>query len=314
LTRLVAAVGLVLGVVLAAGCSDDGAGGDDGQEAEPPSSTTAPVTTTTAPPPASDRSLPTTIEAAPDLPGYRIYRPTDLEATGAPLPVVVWANGGCVRHDLTWAALLERWASAGFVVVAIGQPVDGGSPTAVTSAEDQAMAIDWAESQEGDSPYARHLDLDRVVAAGNSCGGITSLALAGEDDRVKAVFILSGSSVGPGAPREAAQAVMAQVTVPVGFAVGGTDDIASSQATQDYEVLPDGVPGMVTSRADGDHVFVSTDAGALADVAEIGIGWMDLVLFGNEAALPAVEDPCPGCDPGLWTATAKHLDTLVTED
>jgi hypothetical protein len=46
-------------------------------------------------------------------------------------------------------------------------------------------------------------------------------------------------------------------------------------------------------------------------VAEIGINWMDLTLFGNEAALAALEGtPCGGCPPGLWTVTAKHLDTL----
>ena len=45
--------------------------------------------------PAIDRNLPTVTEQPADLPGYNVYRPADLDATGAPLPVIVWANGGC---------------------------------------------------------------------------------------------------------------------------------------------------------------------------------------------------------------------------
>ena len=214
--------------------------------------------------------------------------------------MVVWANGGCVRLDSPWHALLDRWAAAGFVVISISEPSPDHPPASSSStAEDQAAAIDWAEAHPED------LDLDRVVAAGNSCGGITSLALAGQDDRVKAVFVLSGSSVGPGATPAQASEVMGLVHVPVGFAVGGPTDIARPQAEQDYDVLPDGVPGMVTVRDEGDHVFVSTNEGALADVAEIGLNWMDLALYGTPAALDAVNDP-----PARWTVTAKHLEAL----
>ena len=72
-----------------------------------------------------------------------------------------------------------------------------------------------------------------------------------------------------------------------------------------------GVPGFVASRASGDHVLVSTDIGILAEAAEIGINWMDLVLYGNETARRAVaERPCGACAADLWTVAAKHLDAL----
>ena len=74
-------------------------------------------------------------------------------------------------------------------------------------------------------------------------------------------------------------------------------------------MLPAGVPGFVASRASGDHVLVSTDTGILAEAAEIGIDWMDLVLYGNETARRAVaERPCGACAADLWTVAAKHLD------
>ena len=309
-TRTVALT-VAIGLLCAVGCSSD-----DGEASSPSTTGSEEVTTTTSPPPppATSRSLATTVEQAPDLPGYNLYRPVDLDATGAPLPVVVWANGGCVRHDATWSSMLERWAAAGFVVIAITVPAEGQAETAPAStADDQAAAIDWAEEQAaGTGPYAGRLDLERVVAAGNSCGGITSLGLAASDDRVRSVFVLSGSSVGPGATPEQAAAIMGEISVPVGFAVGGEEDIARHEAMQDHDALPAGVPGLVAGRRTFDHVVVSTDEGALADVAEIGINWMDLSLNGNRAALAALEgNPCGDCPAGLWTVTAKHLDSLV---
>lgn len=262
--------------------------------------------------PASSRSLETTTELPETLPGYRVYRPADLDATGARIPVIVWANGGCVRFDSIWAPLLERWAAAGFFVVAIASSRPGLPD--VSTAEDQAAAIDWAvqQNKKGAGPYAGHLDVKRVVAAGNSCGGITSLRLASQDDRVRAAFVLSGSSVGPGASREAAAAIMNDVHVPVGFAVGGPEDIAASQADQDYDVLPAGVPGYVAHRSAGDYPTVSTTASILDEVAEISVRFIDLALYGTKGSKrELLEDPCPPCAPGTWSVTAKHLDQLV---
>ncbi|MET0148192.1 MAG: hypothetical protein ABW310_03480 [Acidimicrobiales bacterium] len=108
-----AAAMTAVGLLCLAGCS-----GDNGDDAAPAETVEAVTTMTTTPAPASSRSLATTVEPAPDLPGYNVYRPSDLEATGAPLPVVVWANGGCFRHDATWQTLLERWAAAGFLAEA----------------------------------------------------------------------------------------------------------------------------------------------------------------------------------------------------
>jgi dienelactone hydrolase len=301
-------VAIVAAFVALAACSDTEGGRTVPRRSED--------TTTTAPA-AINRSLPTTVEPAVDLPGYNVYRPADLRALGSPLPVVVWANGGCVRHDATWRTLLDRWAAAGFVVVAITAP-PGSEPAIAdrTTAADQATAIDWARDQNerAGGSFSGRLDLDRVAAAGNSCGGITSLALAGSDPRVRAVFVLSGSSVGPGAAREQAAAVMDKVTVPVGFAVGGPEDIASSQAVQDFELLRPGVAGYVASRASGAHQIVSTDPAILAEVAEIGVNWLDLVLDGNEAARASLVDaPCRTCAPGTWTVRAKDLDSLAAK-
>ena len=103
------------------------------------------------------------------------------------------------------------------------------------------------------------------------------------DDEVT-VFVLSGSSIGPRATREQAARVIDKVDVPLGFAVGGTDDIARPQALQDIDLLAPGVPGYIAMRSTGDHVKVSTDPAIQAQVAEIGINWMDFTLNGNDEA------------------------------
>lgn len=302
----------IVTALLAAAPVGGGGGGDAPPKGEPPATTT----TTTAPhDPGPERPLEVTKEAAAGLPGYNVHRPTDLDAAGAPLPVVVWANGGCFRHDATWEPVFREWAAAGYVVVSITTPADGGDPREAgqSTAADQARAIDWAEAQTGDDdgPFAGRLDLDAVIAAGNSCGGITSLALAGEDERVDAAFVLSGSSTMPGATPEATREAMSGIAVPVGYIVGGPEDIASTMARQDYDALAEGVPAFVASRFEADHVTVSTDPDILAEVAEISTAWFDLVVRGDETARAAVAgNPCASCDPETWTSVSKHLDAL----
>lgn len=266
-------------------------------------------------PPAITRNLATTVEQVATLPDHNIYRPENLAATGAPLPVIVWANGGCVRHDRTWESLLSRWAAAGFVTVAPTVPSDGSSPLDdPTGVEDQAALIDWAyaENDRADSPYAGRFDLNRIVAAGNSCGGITSLNLAALDDRVRSVFVLSGSSVPPGSAEEAAAAVMGNILVPVGYIVGGPEDIATVYAQQDYELLPVGVPGYIARRFEADHRKVSTDTDILQEVAEISTNWIDFTLYANpEVKQNLIDSPCQSCEAETWTVDFKNLDLHV---
>ena len=262
----------------------------------------------------TDQSSTVSIETVDNLPGHNIYRPADMTAREKPLPVITWANGGCVRHDRTWKPLFSRWAEEGFLVITIAQPpgVEGEKATqgGRSTPGDQAAAIDWAveENNKEGSPYAGLLDVERIVAAGNSCGGITSLALAGQDSRVKSVFVLSGSSVGPGAKREDAAAIMNRVSVPVGFVVGGPEDIASDQADQDYDLLADGLASMVVKRISGDHRTVSTDPAMLSDAANIAINWIKGTLYGDKTAIKDLtEAACSQCEAGVWTVKTKNL-------
>ena len=123
-----------------------------------------------------------------------------------------------------------------------------------------------------------------------------------------AVFVLSGSS----AVGSANLSVIDAITVPVGYVVGGSEDIAGANATSDYDALADGIPAMIVSRSSGDHVTVSTDTMILPQVAEIALNWMDLALYGTAEAAGALtsDTVCSGCQAGVWTLKAKNLEKL----
>lgn len=259
---------------------------------------------------AIDRNYATVTEQVAELPDHNIYRPLDIEHIDQPAPVIVWGNGGCVRFDGVWRTLLEGWARAGFVVITHTIPSNGDDPRInPTTVGDLALMIDWAfaENARINSPYRGQLDLQRVVAAGNSCGGIIATGLASIDSRVKAVFVLSGSS---GFSEETSAAVMGNILVPVGYAVGGDEDIASRFALFDYDALPTSVPAMLAKRFEGDHNTVSTSESILSsEIVEISVNWIDFALYRDANVGQALsQNPCVGCAPGTWEIQAKNFD------
>jgi hypothetical protein len=97
-------------LVAVAGCSGGGTEGEDAMSQRPADTST---TTTSA---AITRALPTTMEQAPGLPGYNVYRPTDL-ATARP------ASGPSARSISTHSSRAEPrgWKRLG-VWVAAAEP------------------------------------------------------------------------------------------------------------------------------------------------------------------------------------------------
>lgn len=261
-------------------------------------------------PPAVGLKLPTMMESPMVAPWFNITRPTDLSATNQPLPVIAWANGGCFRSDFTWQPLFDVWAAGGFVVLALTEsPSDG--PLGTTTADDQEALVDWAiaENEKAGGSYAGKLDIKRIVAVGNSCGGVTALTLASMDPRIAAVFVLSGSS----ALGDTDKSIMGKIKVPVGYVTGAPgEDIANGPANSDYDALPEGIPAMIVNRSSGDHLTVSTDEKVLPQDAQIGLNWMDLAVFGTHEAFDTLSSPtvCTGCDMGVWTLKSKNMDKL----
>ena len=250
------------------------------------------------------------IEENPNAePWFNIYRPADMvaviEETENLLPVIVWANGGCFRSDFPWQPLFKRWAAEGYVVLALSETPNGGALASTTVAHHGAL-INWILNE---ATYTDLIDSDRVIAAGNSCGGVTGLGLTAIDSRVAGVFVLSGSS----AIGSTSKRIMEAIDVPVGYVIGASNDIAGGPARSDYQAMLEGVPAMIVSRAKGGHITVSTTTSILEEVADISFHWMDLVLYGNSDSYDELmsDDVCSDCTPGIWSMESKYLDTLL---
>lgn len=283
-------------------------------------------------------------EAIPDLPGRYIYRPANFVSMEKPAPVIVWANGGCSRNDQDWKGLYESWAGAGYVVITVSEPgakprpqaefdrirkliaaenagtapprpprpkQEGGITGATKDAlEFQAEAFDWAARSNATSggAYEGKLDVERIAAAGNSCGGVTSLYLAARDPRVKSVYVLSGSSIGPGASQEEVSALLGTVTAPSIWIVGGPEDAARAAAEKDYNGIRAGTPAVLMRRASYDHAQMTFEPPIRRDAAEIGLTWFDATLRGDPKAVELLTTKgCATCQPADWSIWAKNI-------
>lgn len=294
------------GTMAAAGASGSTAGAS-GQAAS--AGSTAPAMGSR--PAATSFDFAITQEKVTDQPVFNITHPENLDEPGFQLPVIVWANGGCFRSDFTWKPLFDRWAKAGFVVLSLtgtGDENDIAGMLSQTTKTEHAALIDWVFAQNETGKYAGKLDLKRIVVAGNSCGGVTALETAADEERLAAVFVLSGSS----AVGSVNTQVMKSIDIPVGYIVGGSEDIAGANAAGDYDAMNDGVPAMIVNRREGDHQTVSTDPMIAPEVAEIALNWMDLAIYGTKAAYEALSsaDVCASCTPGDWMLKQKNIEKL----
>ena len=133
--------------------------------------------------------------------GYAVYRPEDLEAAvkkEGKLPVIVFGNGGCRNSSVEFQKFLNEIASHGYVIVAIGplsrlsveETNSGNMGMTDASLLNKAMDIMVAEASRKGGDYYKMVDVDKIAAMGQSCGGLQALT-ASVDDRVKTSVILN---------------------------------------------------------------------------------------------------------------------------
>jgi len=154
------------------------------------------------------RTLVTTVlYPARGAPTPRPVRGAPADRSGGPYPLVVFAHG--FGSDVTgYLSLLERWASAGFVVAAPLFPLTnahtpGGpdlsdyvhQPGDMSFVVTQMLGLSSASSGR----LAGLVDPTEVGAAGHSLGGVTTLGLVANtccrDDRIRAAVVMSGDPI-----------------------------------------------------------------------------------------------------------------------
>ncbi len=144
-----------------------------------------------------------------------VYRPSTLGANGVRHPIILWGNG-TGSSPSTYAALLNHWASHGFVVAAARTSNAG-------SGNEMIACLDYLITQNGRSTgtFSGKLDVNRVATAGHSQGGGGSI-MAAQDSRVSASAPFQPYTIGLGHKTSS----QSNQSGPMFLMTGGGDTIA----------------------------------------------------------------------------------------
>ena len=139
--------------------------------------------------------------------------------------------------------------------------------------------LDWLTEQDADplSEYYHCLDLDKVSAMGQSCGGAQVLAVA-HDSRIKTCIMLN-SGIGDTELQGCSKETLKSLHTSVLYLIGGSMDVCFHNAQLDFERISNDIP----------VVMINTDDGHCGTYCESGGGtyvvivrkWLDWQLKGN---------------------------------
>lgn len=150
-------------------------------------------------------------------------------------------------------------------------------------------ALDWITDQniKQGGEYYHLIDLEKVAAMGQSCGGAQVLSVA-HDPRIKTCMIFN-SGMGEMSMNGASKESLANLHTPMLYINGGVADVAYNNANGDWNRIADDIPVVKISTLDGHHgTYYEAHAGAFAVVARLWMNWQlkgmvgDSALFMNE--------------------------------
>lgn len=218
------------------------------------------------------------------LPDFVVYRPLDIRNAvrrEGKLPILLFANGGCMDTSVGYERMLTEIASHGYVVVAIGemQVYQFDREEKHTPSSMLMKAMEWivGEAEREGSDYCRMVDVDKMAAAGHSCGGAQVLYNA-KEPRLKTYLILN-AGMGNMEMAGASAKNLKELHAPIIYMSGGKGDVAYNNAEIDYNSISD-VPAVWADNAKAGHggTYNQPNGGSFAKMA---IDWLDLQLKGN---------------------------------
>ena len=240
---------------------------------------------------------------------FVIYRPKDMNlahATMGPLPLLMWANGGCMDTNAGYERMLTEVASHGYVVMAIGEMEEhlNSRKQSHTESSELKRGMDWIlqQARTKGSDYYHIIDTLKISAAGHSCGGAQVLWNAA-DPRLKTLMIMN-AGMGDMEMAGASRASLSKVHTPILYVTGGESDVAYENAKKDYERIGHVPVAWANHPASGHGGTYQQQYGG--DYARLVIDWLDWQLKGKTAPAEAF---LGGESKGYqgWTIQAKHF-------
>ncbi|UKM66548.1 DUF3237 family protein [Flavobacteriaceae bacterium GSB9] len=244
------------------------------------------------------------------LPDFVVYRPENIQKAAkqqGKLPILVWANGGCMNSSIHQERLLSEIASHGYIIVAIGTlQMTVEERVHESTADDELLkALDWITKQartQG-SDYYDKVDLDKIAAGGHSCGGAQTLRIA-NDARIKTYLILN-AGMGNMTMAGASSASLPMLHAPIIYMIGGKTDIAYENAVLDYDRISH-VPVVFADHTTAGHgaTFSEKYGGSFA---QLTIDWLDWQFKNKDNSHIFLNNDLSDY-PG-WTMKAKGFET-----
>jgi hypothetical protein len=226
------------------------------------------------------------------MPGYEVFRPTDLGAGGVRHPIVTWGNGSNAT-PAQYAALLTHLASWGHVVIASTSTATGTGSEIMAGAQ----LLVAADTTPG-SPYEGRLDTAHVAAVGHSQGAGGSVRATqhsgGLITTTVPINLPARIWVSPGDEYDPSQ-----LTDPVLFLTGELDLLISSPFTVNgfYAQVPG--PAVKGAVRGAGHNEVQGDGGRFRGYLT---AWLRYQLAGDAVARTAfVGGPAEMATNGRWS-------------
>ncbi|KAF2663806.1 alpha/beta-hydrolase [Microthyrium microscopicum] len=220
-------------------------------------------------------------KADPALAKHTIYSPKTPPAE--PMPLIVWGEGACANQGTAFVNLLTEIASHGYVIIANGPPGTPGSPmgSGSTTASMLTQSIDWV-AKGGDGGKYGKIDMTRIGAAGQSCGGIEALTVTMSDPRIKATGMFNSGSF-------STNPNISKVKNPIAYFLGGTGDIAYKNGLAEYKTIPATTPAILFNKDGAGHggTYGEIQGGLFG---KAGVAFFEYVFRNDTKAKSAIFD------------------------